>query len=110
MLIKLNTTPIAAIIDLLCKRPTKNVSVTLYITLTNIPIIVGIDILINSGKIGFVKIARRRNSFASISAAPYFTGISVDCNHVAVLEFCSSKTDSQYRRYIKFPCDNGCMT
>lgn len=70
MLTKLNTIPIAAIIDLLCKRPTKKVSVKLYITLINIPIIVGIDVLTNSGKIGFVKMFKRLSSFESIAAAP----------------------------------------
>ena len=70
MLTKLNTIPIAAIIDRFCKRPTKKVSVKLYITLINIPIIVGIDVLTNSGKIGFVKMLNRLSSFESIAAAP----------------------------------------
>ena len=94
MLTKLNTIPIAAIIALLFKRPTKKVSVKLYITLINIPIIVGIEVLTNSGKIGFVKMLNRLCSFESISTAPHFTGIAVNGDEVAVLEFGGGKTDA----------------
>ena len=58
------------------------------------PIIVGIDILTNSGKIGFVKMLKRLCSFESISTAPHFTGIAVNGDEVAVLEFGGGKTDA----------------
>ena len=56
--------------------------------------IVGIDILTNSGKIGFVKILNRLCAFESISTAPYFTSIAVNGDEVAVLEFGGGKTDA----------------
>ena len=56
--------------------------------------IVGIDILTNSGKIGFVKMLNRLCSFESISTAPYFTSIAVNGDEVAVLEFCGGETDA----------------
>ena len=110
MLTKLNTMPIAAIIALLFNRPTKKVSVKLYITLINIPIIVGIEVLTNSGKIGFVKMLNRLSSFESISTAPHFAFVSVNGDKVAVFKFCGGKTYTQYCRYIKFPSDNRSMT
>ena len=66
----------------------------MYITLINIPIIVGIDILTNSGKIGFVKMLNRLSSFESISTAPHFALVSVNGDEVAVLEFGGGKTDA----------------
>ena len=66
----------------------------MYITLINMPIIVGIDILTNSGKIGFVKMLNRLCSFESISTAPYFAFVSVNGDEVAVLEFGGGKTDA----------------
>ena len=56
--------------------------------------IVGIDILTNSGKIGFVKILNRLCAFESISTAPHFALVSVNSDEVAVLEFGGSKTDA----------------
>lgn len=58
------------------------------------PIIVGIAVLISNGKIGFVKMLNRLCSFESISTAPHFTGIAVNGDEVAVLEFGGGKTDA----------------
>ena len=56
--------------------------------------IVGIAVLISNGKIGFVKMLNRLCSFESISTAPHFTGIAVNGDEVAVLEFGGGKTDA----------------